>query len=71
MSTDTSLEGVILVESWLLVGVVLIWMVILFFVNYYEIKNKRMVDNNTITAADFSIMIENIPYSVTREQVQA
>jgi len=57
LPSDSSLNNVILVESWLLVGVVLLWMLILFFINYYEIKNKRMVDNNTVTAADFSIMI--------------
>lgn len=29
-----------------------------------------MVDNNTITAADFSVMIENVPYEMTMEQMQ-
>lgn len=29
-----------------------------------------MVDDETITAADFSIMIENIPISFTKEKLQ-
>ena len=66
IASNTSLEKVITIESWLLIGVVVIWMICLFFINFSEIKNKRMVDNNTITAADFSIMIENIPYDITK-----
>lgn len=29
------------------------------------------MDNNTITASDFSIMIENIPYEMTEAQLQS
>jgi hypothetical protein len=69
-TTNSSLSGVVLLQGYLLVAVLLTWMVSLFVINYYEISNKRMVDNNTVTAADFSIMLENVPYEMTREQMQ-
>lgn len=53
-------------EGWLLVGVIGLWMVTLFLINKAEIKGKRLVDSNTITAADFSLMIENIPFQYTK-----
>lgn len=61
-SGDDSLTTALLIEGWLLVGVVFVWMICLFVINWSEIRNKRMVDNSTITAADFSVMIENVPY---------
>lgn len=50
----------------MLVGVIGLWMVSLFLINKAEIKGKRLVDSNTITAADFSVMIENLPYEYTK-----
>ena len=42
---------------WIGVGVVLVWSLLLFLIKYFEEKTESMVDQETITAADFSILI--------------
>jgi hypothetical protein len=44
-------------EGWLVVTTVVVWWVVLWIVKTYTIKYERMVDDETITAADFSVMI--------------
>ena len=70
IDNNDSLEKSVLILGWLLSGVVVIWMFSLSAFNWAELKHKRMIDNNTITAADFSIMIENIPYRCSDDQLQ-
>lgn len=62
---DSSVMDSILIQSCLLLVVMLIWMLSNMVINWFRLRNKQLVDENTITAGDFSIMIENIPYQIT------
>jgi hypothetical protein len=54
------------IEGWLIVATVIIWEISMFVMKCLQIRYESMIDQATITAADFSIMIENIPISYTR-----
>lgn len=51
-------------------GLVLIWWMGLFIMKRTALRQERMVDNETITAADFSIMFHHIPITLTKEVLQ-
>ena len=67
---DDSAMNSILIMSILLIVVVVVWMVSNMVINWIRLRNKHLVDLGTITAGDFSIMIENIPYKTTKQQLQ-
>lgn len=46
-----------LIEVWICVGVVVIWSLLLFGIKYLERGYEVMVDSETISASDFSILI--------------
>jgi ABC-type Co2+ transport system permease subunit len=58
------------VEGWLIVATVVTWWVGMFIMKYIQIKEERMIDEKTVTAADFSIMFENVPVSYTKADFQ-
>jgi len=64
--SNTDIEFSVLVEAWLVVGVVVVWVIVLSYMNVQDIKIEEMIDLKTITASDFTVMIENIPYSMTQ-----
>lgn len=58
------------IAEWLVVATVIVWWIVLWVVKTCVIKYEKMVDDETITAADFSVMIENIPIACTKEELQ-
>jgi hypothetical protein len=70
LTTNTSLYDSMLKEGWLVAAGVLVWWGALFIMKRMAIKQERMVDDDTITAADFSIMLEHLPVSATKESLQ-
>jgi len=64
--SNTDIEFSVIVEGWLVVGVVVVWVIVLSYMNVQDIKIEEMIDLKTITASDFTVMIENIPYSMTQ-----
>lgn len=46
------------------------WFVIFFVLKYVEKKEERLLDRKTISASDFTIMMENVPRDVTKEELQ-
>lgn len=42
---------------WIGVGLVVLWSLFLYLIRYYERKYEVMVDKETVSAADFSIII--------------
>ena len=69
LNSNTSLYDSMLIEGWLVVGTVVVWWVCLFVMINAKIKHERMVDDETITAADFSLMIENVPIMYSKEDL--
>ena len=64
--SDDSMMTALMIEAFLLVSVVVVWLIANMAINWTRLKNKQLVDKCTITAGDFAIMIENIPYSTTK-----
>jgi ABC-type Co2+ transport system permease subunit len=58
------------VEGWLIVATVVTWWVGMFIMKHIQIKDERMIDEKTVTAADFSIMFENVPVFYTKADFQ-
>lgn len=69
-AADPSIQITMMIESWLLVALVIIWWIILLIIKCFQIKYERLIDSETITAADFSIMIEDIPIKYTQDFIQ-
>ncbi len=69
LNTNSSLYDSMLIEGWLSVGTVFAWWMCLFVMINAKIKHERMVDDGTITAADFSLMIENVPIMYSKEDL--
>lgn len=63
---QSELNVLYMVEMWIGVGLVVLWSLFLYLIRYYERKYEVMVDKETITAADFSIIIENYPRNLTK-----
>ena len=70
LGTNPSLYNAMFIEGWLVVGGVALWWLALFIMKKATLKHERMVDDQTITAADFSIMLEHIPVTFTKESLQ-
>ena len=64
--TDTDIEWSVIIEAWLVAGVVVAWVLVLSYMNFQDIKIEEMIDIKTIKASDFTVMIENIPYNMTQ-----
>jgi hypothetical protein len=67
---NNGLYDSMLLEGWLVAGIVLLWWISLFIMKRTALKQERMVDDETITAADFSIMLQHIPVTLTKESLQ-
>ncbi len=63
---NTDIQWSVLIEAWLVVGVVVAWVLVMSYMNVQDIKIQEMIDIKTITASDFTVMIENIPYCMTQ-----
>ena len=48
----------------------LLWMVILCCLKYYEKEEEVRVEEETISASDFTIVIEGMPKDITQEELQ-
>ena len=66
LNKNNSLYDTMQTEGWLIFGTVGLWWLAIFVIRYYEIKQERLVDDTTITAADFSIMFEHVPVTYQR-----
>ncbi len=69
LGTNSGLYDSMLIEGWLIVATIGVWWACLFVMINVKIKHERMVDDQTVTAADFSLMIENVPINYTKEQL--
>jgi hypothetical protein len=67
---NAALYDAMLMEGWLVAAGVLLWWVALFFMKRTAIRQERMVDDETVTAADFSIMLEHVPVTLTKGALQ-
>ena len=66
LTTNYSLYDAMFIEGWLITGGVCLWWVMLFIMKKAALKQERMVDDETVTAADFSIMLQHIPLTLTK-----
>ena len=48
----------------------LLWMVILCCLKYYEKEEEVRVDEESISASDFTIVLEGMPKDITIEELQ-
>ena len=70
LNTNSSLNDALLIQGWLIVGGVCLWWLVLFLMKRKTIQQEKMVDDATITAADFAIIMEHIPANTTQEYLQ-
>lgn len=70
MSTNPDFQNYYLMEMWIGTGMIIIWGFLIYFLKYLEIKNEIMVDSETVSASDFSILIENYPTNLTQFELQ-
>ena len=42
----------------------IVWSISFYIFKHYEIIDERMIDDESVTASDFSIMVENAPISL-------
>lgn len=59
-----------MIQMWIGVGLVILWSLLLYLIRYYERKYEVMVDKETVSAADFSIIIQNYPREITQAELQ-
>ena len=50
---------------------ILAWLVIFFGLKFVEKKEEILLDLKTISASDFTVMMENVPRDLTIEELQA
>ena len=59
-----------LLQSFLGMVVMILWMFALFCMKYFEKEEEVRVEEETISASDFSIVIEGVPKDITKEELQ-
>ena len=59
-----------LIQCYIGVGLVVIWCIMFFVLKYFEKEQEVRVEEQTISAADFSIVMEYVPKDMTQEEMQ-
>ena len=59
-----------MIQCWLGLVVIILWTLTLFFMKYFEKAEEVRVEEETISASDFSLVIEGMPKDVTKEELQ-
>lgn len=60
-------ENYYYIQCWIGVGMVVIWTLMLFVLKYLEKEQEVRVDQETISPADFSIVLDGVPTDATQE----
>lgn len=58
------------IQCWLGVATIVIWIFVLAYLKFNEIKSVVDYDNDTISCSDYSVVMEGIPLDVTLEDLQ-
>ena len=58
------------VQSFLGMAVMILWMFALCCMKYFDKEEEVRVEEETISASDFSIVIEGVPKDITKEELQ-
>ena len=58
------------IQAWFGVGMLLLWIGYLVFIKGKEKRAEYRVRNESYSASDFSIMMENVPRHITPDQIQ-
>lgn len=58
------------VQCWLGVATIVVWIFVLAYLKFNEIKSILDYDNDTISCSDYSVVMEGIPLDVTLEDLQ-
>lgn len=53
-------------DMWIGTGLIIIWSLVMYIIKYYDRKYEVLVNQQTISAADFSIIIEEYPKNMPR-----
>lgn len=59
-----------MIQCWLGLVVIILWTLTLFLMKYFEKAEEVRVEEETISASDFSLVIEGMPKDVTKEELQ-
>ena len=55
------------IQAWIGAAVMLLWLLMMFLMKYFEKEEEVRVEEETISASDFSIVIEGMPKDITQE----
>lgn len=58
------------IQCWLGVAMISVWALIFIYIKYRERNIEYEVDEDSMTASDFSLMFENMPKGITPPQLQ-
>lgn len=59
-----------LIQCWLGLAVVIIWIGMFTIIKYLEQNDEILIDSQTISAADFTVVIEGVPTNITKQTLQ-
>ncbi len=55
------------IQCWIGLGVMLIWIIMMIGIKYFEIKNSLEYDADTSSCTDYSVVLEGVPVDLTKE----
>lgn len=58
------------IQCWIGLGVVILWLLLFFFLKYSEKSQETKVEEETISASDFTITMQNVPKDITKQELQ-
>ncbi len=59
-----------LIQCWLGLAVVILWIGMFTAIKYMEQNDEILIDSQTISAADFTVVIEGVPTNITKQALQ-
>ena len=69
-SSNSILTVLLGVEAWLIVVSALIWWILQFTTQCFRQKYERVMEEEALSASDFTIMLDNVPSYFTKERLQ-
>lgn len=58
------------IQCWIGLGITVVWLIMFFILKYSEQGQETKVEEETISASDFTITMENVPKDITKEELQ-
>jgi hypothetical protein len=58
------------ISCWLGVGMLLIWMLVLIGIKFYEVKDSNEYDQDTVSCSDYTILLDGMPTNANKDDLQ-